>query len=184
MFRGIKYLPLSADDQSPTTMEKRTSIERRRGYLAVVIAAVLAFGFTAFIVFKMNQKTMDEASIDIPVENLRNQQSKYHTMFEPRFDYRSLDASSDKLWDDDHLLTPNGGYIVRERNGQDVYFGITMLHQLHCLQALRRALQILTAENNGTGSNVHNLPKSHWPHGSHYLHCFDYLRQVSMSCLH
>jgi len=184
MFDGIRYLPLSADAQSPTTTEKRTSFARHRGYLVAAIAVVLAlaFGFTAFIVFKMSQTTMDEASMDVPVENLKNHQFTYRTMFQPKFDYRSLDASTDTLWDDDHLLTPNGGYIVRKWNGRDMYFGITMLHQLHCLQALRKALQILTAQINGTSSS--NFPESHWPHGSHYLHCLDYLRQVSMSYLY
>jgi len=120
--------------------------------------------------------TSQKTTTDIPVENLKHQQFTYRTTFEPRFDYRSLDPSTDALWDDDHLLTPNGGYLVREMDGEDEYFGVTMFHQLHCLQALRTALQVLTAQVNGTGSGI--FPESHWPHGSHYLHCLDYLRQT------
>ena len=116
--------------------------------------------------------------MDIPVENLRHQQSTFRTKFEPQPNLRSLDASTDVFWDTDRLLTPNGGYIIREYEGQDSYYGITMFHQLHCLQALRTALQILTAKANGTGSG--ELPPSHWKHGTHYLHCLDYLKQVSL----
>jgi hypothetical protein len=183
MFRGVRYSPLTEDAQSPTTptvTEKRTGLERRRGCLAAFAAVVvaLALGLAAWIVFHASHTT-DGASLDIPVENLRHQQSSFRAKFEPQYEFRSLDASTDLLWDDDHLLTPNGGYLVREFDGEDSYFGITMFHQLHCLQALRTALQILTAQVNGTGSG--ELPHTHWRHGTHYLHCLDYLKQVSMS---
>jgi hypothetical protein len=178
MFREVRYFPLPEDAQSPTSptlSDKSTGPGRRRGWLAAAVAVVvtLALALTTLIVVQARHTPTD----DIPVENLRHKQFTFRQKFEPRLDLRSLDASTDVLWDDKHLLTPNGGYLLRNIDGEDSYLGVTMFHQLHCLQALRTALQVLTNKVNGTGSG--ELPDTHW-HGNHYLHCLDYLRQVSM----
>jgi hypothetical protein len=53
--------------------------------------------------------------------------------FVPHPEYSNLSYQYDKLWDE--LLPSNGGFLA------DTKFGITMFHQLHCLQLLRIGLQ-------------------------------------------
>ncbi|KAK2011707.1 hypothetical protein LZ32DRAFT_511519, partial [Colletotrichum eremochloae] len=64
-------------------------------------------------------------------------------------------------------------------------YGISMFHQLHCLDILRRAFQMLLE-----ATDLHQpemQQRSSNPHESHYdqdhwTHCFDYLRQQSILC--
>jgi hypothetical protein len=106
--------------------------------------------------------------------------------FKKNPDYETFDPSKDRLWDE--LFTPNGGFLSKDLNGKRRGFGITMLHQLHCLQQLREAIQILAMGSNKTASHgdLHKRhqndanPVSDVIHSTHFSHCFDYLRQVSL----
>ena len=103
-------------------------------------------------------------------------------------EYRNLSHEYDDLWDD--LVSPNGGFILTLGEGDDddgnsktVHKnGISMFHQLHCLTLLRGAIQRMVDQNHTMsgqqqhgGGNQHS--SEHWSQ-DHYLHCFDYLRQV------
>lgn len=89
--------------------------------------------------------------------------------FTPHPGFANLSFKYDSLWD--QILSANGGFLA------DTIFGITMFHQLHCLQLLRIGLQQAHHENEGDavtdslGHDMHANPE-------HYLHCLDYLRQV------
>lgn len=48
-------------------------------------------------------------------------------------EYSNLSSQHDKLWDE--ILPSNGGFLA------DSKYGVTMFHQLHCLQLLRIGLQ-------------------------------------------
>ena len=104
-------------------------------------------------------------------------------LFANHREYQTLETEDDALWDD--LLTPNGGFIWQtEADGKRHVSGISMFHQLHCLQMLRAKLfqfreQALGApdpaepDHNGSKHSHHPIDDKHW------LHCLDYLRQVS-----
>ncbi|KAH8817354.1 hypothetical protein F5884DRAFT_663008 [Xylogone sp. PMI_703] len=108
--------------------------------------------------------------------------------FQKYNNYQSLDPADDKYWED--LLTPNGGFVIVEEphiieshhgTTDDIAFasrvrGISMFHQLHCLQMIRSALQESSGGKHQGHSEAGSLRPAHW------LHCFDYLRQ-SILCL-
>ena len=73
--------------------------------------------------------------------------------FVPHPEYSNLSSQYDKLWDE--ILPANGGFLA------DTKFGITMFHQLHCLQLLRICLQKAHDEDEDGGrvmdSHGHNM---------------------------
>lgn len=96
-------------------------------------------------------------------------------------------VQQDKFWNmgqqgDDAwagTIPANGGFLrFRLDNGTAHFSGVTMFHQLHCLQILRSTLVAL--ELGKPASHDHN------PHSAdhsvdpqlHWVHCLDYLRQV------
>jgi hypothetical protein len=96
-------------------------------------------------------------------------------------------VQNDQFWDmgpagDDAwagILPANGGFLrYRLPNGTAHFSGVTMFHQLHCLQILRSTLVAL--EQGKPISHDHNsqsVDHSVNPH-LHWVHCLDYLRQV------
>jgi hypothetical protein len=115
--------------------------------------------------------------------------SKTTTFFEHP-EYKDLGHDYDFYWE--NLRPPNGGYLARPgQDGLRKLDGISMFHQLHCLEMLRKAVQQFDAEIAALKAN-HTLPRrvvedsredaEHQGHSSfderHWMHCFDYLRQV------
>jgi hypothetical protein len=109
--------------------------------------------------------------------------------FSEHENYMNLSHEYDMLWMD--LLTPNGGFVKRpDKHGKERKNGISMFHQLHCLGMMREAVQDLTerlataesgmpmSSRRAAAGGAHGL---HDPTAEpdHWLHCFDYLRQVS-----
>ncbi|CAG8955464.1 hypothetical protein HYFRA_00010330 [Hymenoscyphus fraxineus] len=98
------------------------------------------------------------------------------TIFTEHDRFMSLDHADDSVWD--ALLTPNGGFFKQpDSNGKMRSHGISMFHQLHCLQMIRAKVQMLTEVTDGhphlgRGEHDHILNNS-----AHWLHCFDYIRQ-------
>lgn len=123
---------------------------------------------------------------------LSTSQSQSHQVereFTTDENYMSLDHAYDFLWADLSLETKGGGQIrTKEEDGQERVAQITMyelcivrydrtrvtrayrFHQLHCLSALRKALQ---HSREGIDIGIDQHDNAHWPH------CMDYLRQVS-----
>ncbi|PQE29572.1 Tat pathway signal sequence protein [Rutstroemia sp. NJR-2017a BBW] len=101
-------------------------------------------------------------------------------LFSEHDEYENLSHSHDALWDS--LLPQTGGFVLRlDENGTQHKYGISMYHSLHCLIMMRSAIQGLYREIerlNG-GENMAG-DHDHGEHGdpTHWLHCFDYLRQI------
>jgi hypothetical protein len=108
--------------------------------------------------------------------------------FSEHSNYMNLSHEYDSLWMD--LLPPNGGFILKTgKHGVRRRYGISMFHQLHCLGMMREAFQdlktrLVAAEMSGAGHGAQGrgLHSGHGPSddADHWLHCFDYLRQVSV----
>lgn len=110
------------------------------------------------------------------------------TVFREHAEYKDLSHTYDHFWNS--LFPPNGGYIEAKGDDQSRHdYGISMYHQLHCLQMIRSAIQDLQSQVEGGSAMEHgdsNMAHSHPRNGAshshleshHWLHCFDYLRQV------
>jgi Domain of unknown function (DUF3328). len=82
------------------------------------------------------------------------------------------EAAQDPSWS--QLLTHGGGFLhVQESDGEVHGYGVSMFHQLHCLMMIRDMLL------GKPMSHAHEA--SDWSNDSmHWLHCLDYLAQVSI----
>jgi len=109
------------------------------------------------------------------------QVARIPTKFEIHPEYMNMASEYDYLWE--ALLPPSGGLVDTGKAEMRVY-GLTMFHQLHCLQMIRNAFQDLqpgsirrqqTYRHHATHQNDEEAhpPERHW------THCLDYLRQVS-----
>jgi hypothetical protein len=184
MFRKAQYLPVSEDDPKDTPLDQRPINKRTRNYGAIALAIVLITGVIVLAILKTNDHASNKTSTKKGVENFRHQQPELITVLKHDWQVGSLLHSNDKPWEKEHLLVPNGGFIVREIRGKKYYHGITMFHQLHCLAHVRSTMQLLIATLNGTVAiDADGKPKSHEDLiqevlDGHASHCFDYLKQV------
>jgi hypothetical protein len=121
--------------------------------------------------------------------------------FSRRNEFYDLTPEGDANWT--ALLPPNGGFVSHQtKDGNYEMAGLTMFHQLHCLQMIRAAIQNLQVEGKdleadldlqengmigdmGMEHNTKNKVKRHGPHldQEHWVHCLDYLMQVSIRSL-
>lgn len=103
------------------------------------------------------------------------------TVFKQNRDYMSTSHEFDHLWK--ALLPPNGGFVQPDKKGfeRDANSGISMFHQLHCLNMLRNALQDYDLGVTPPQGDRHadNTFDDH-PNEHHWSHCLDYLRRVSL----
>lgn len=81
---------------------------------------------------------------------------------------------------DEARLTKNGGFLRLQQPGGPVgFYGVSMYHQLHCLEMLRDGI---TGAVTGHGNHSHHGAGSHDEQAEesfhHLLHCVDYLAQV------
>ncbi|PVH96853.1 hypothetical protein DM02DRAFT_658853 [Periconia macrospinosa] len=77
---------------------------------------------------------------------------------------------SNAAWE--NLIPPGRGFvrIVNEDSGEEGQYCVSVFHQLHCLDMLRRGYYAATARPPPRPS--HALPSAHMQH------CFDYIRQA------
>ncbi|RAL12837.1 uncharacterized protein BO97DRAFT_450834 [Aspergillus homomorphus CBS 101889] len=100
-----------------------------------------------------------------------NTEDTFATTFTQDKAFQSLDHSYDQLWADLSLNKSTGGLIyISEDGNKEKQGGISMFHQLHCLTAIRKALQS-ASEGKAIGMDWHD--DGHWPH------CMDYLVKVA-----
>ncbi|EMC94970.1 hypothetical protein BAUCODRAFT_520272 [Baudoinia panamericana UAMH 10762] len=107
--------------------------------------------------------------------------------FTMRKQYWDLTSDGDTLWDE--IIPENGGFIFHSnQSGTPYYTGVSMFHQLHCLQMLRMALvqkqdpaahqdghtHRRSAAGKGYMHHMHGVKQPHW------VHCLDYLEQVRL----
>ncbi|KAK5108180.1 hypothetical protein LTR62_008711 [Meristemomyces frigidus] len=87
--------------------------------------------------------------------------------FTRREDFWDLSTKGDELWS--NIIPDNGGFVFHRVHDKLGYkTGISMFHQLHCLQMIRMAIQKL---QNGTVESGDMHSQTHW------VHCLDYLVQ-------
>ena len=103
------------------------------------------------------------------------------TSFAEHHEYQDMSSDADGHWD--ALLTPNGGFLIQEsEDGKRHLYGISMFHQLHCLQLIRAKVQDLwpnrTSEERVGHGRGHRTHHHHGVAEDHFMHCLDYLRQV------
>ena len=95
-------------------------------------------------------------------------------------EFQSIRTEANQVWD--AILTPNGGRLYQtDSNGRRYGSGISMFHQLHCLQMIRTKLQNLSFSNESYGDPGTRQAQAHQHHldDDHVMHCLDYVRQVS-----
>lgn len=124
------------------------------------IAVSLLILFTTAALFLMSSRR----SLQPIQEYICSSSFVVETEFRSTSEYRDLSPTGDEAWE--NLLTPNGGFFIQESDGITHKYGITMFHQLHCLQMIRFGLQ---AVSNSSASQFLD---------EHVAHCLDYLRQV------
>lgn len=102
-------------------------------------------------------------------------------LFEDNEKHAPKDKPVDSSWNS--LLTPNGGFLInKDEEGKSETIGISMFHQLHCLQIIRVQIENLIAFN-GTSESTGIQPEFHHDHVSswrHWRHCLEYIRQVRL----
>ena len=102
-------------------------------------------------------------------------------VFTEHHQYMSLSHDADVYWK--NLTGPNGGFIRQpDREGIVRRHGVSMFHQLHCLQMIRAEIQRLMhleqrheAQRGGDGEQIGETMSDE----AHWTHCLDYIRQVS-----
>ena len=113
--------------------------------------------------------------------------------------YQNMSHEYDQAWTD--ILPKNGGFMEKlDWEGKPHRYGISMFHQLHCLSTMRDVYQKLVEDlqkataaaagadqavadqgQPGHGHESRDGVKAHPPshfQENHWLHCFNYLRQV------
>jgi hypothetical protein len=148
----------------------------------------VAFIATFFLVFSFFHSQISAYMSDA-VSQIRSHacldvaSGTHEVVFDDHEEFQSLSDEGDWAWD--NMFTPNGGVLyINDDSGRRAGFGISMFHQLHCLQMVRFRLQMLTQENNISspyhmaGLDHEHLGKHHDMSDIHMLHCLDYVRQV------
>lgn len=152
-------------------------------FSAASIAAALWYGSPMLPGFSLHYDYKSTTGVGDPSKNVT-------MIFSEHDDYQNLSHTYDHLWDD--LLTPNGGFLmVTEADQSETAYGISMFHQLHCLQMIRGAIQNLQrrADKNLPEDRAEDSDHAQPPHThtglapshqdpDHWEHCLDYLRQV------
>lgn len=99
-----------------------------------------------------------------------------------------LTMAGDPHWE--AILPSNGGFITvgDGANGSTTIMGISMFHQLHCLQIIRKAFQgyVDMGDKVDLRDEGHGMQDAHAHHHGgqrHWVHCLDYLAQVRLSPL-
>ena len=152
-----EYSPLEADESRGL---------RRRAYWTPLVALCMAC-FGAVLFLTSQKPLLKQIQSNVCASALYD----FETTFVMDKTYTDLSPLGNQAWD--KLLPANGGYITKEIDGKSHKFGISMFHQLHCLQTLRAKIQMLA--NSSTNDNG--------PRDGHIGHCFDFLRQVDVALL-
>jgi len=95
--------------------------------------------------------------------------------FVKHMELRDVTPSGDAAWT--ALFTDNGGVaLVKDpKTGSVDKVCVSIFHQLHCLDMIRKEVGRLHRE----GGQEESSGAESLFHREHYLHCFDYLAQVS-----
>lgn len=172
----------------------------------IILITVAAF-VTLLALFSISSSdSLSVPQISFSSHGLGNFRNNPRT-FKRREEFFDLSPAGDKNWSE--ILPPDGGFVVQKIGDRRRMAGVTMFHQLHCLQMIRHAIQDLRKENQNirrhldhddegfqvedgehVPSDAHaahdeadmGRPGAQGGHDSmHWVHCLDYLMQVRRS---
>ncbi|KAF7195934.1 Cyclochlorotine biosynthesis protein R [Pseudocercospora fuligena] len=155
----------AVDAEEGCNVERKSSDWRRTQLIIEMIIVLLLFVLVGLIIFKPAQKQLHYGNDPRVSSGAFDQFRQYGR--DP--EYFSFSHEQDYLWAEYLSAKPppnsTGEAIDRLTN----HGSVSMLHQLHCLAGIRRAIQQL-----GAGDiDLAALQKT-----EHAPHCFDYLRKV------
>jgi hypothetical protein len=143
----------------------------------------LVFGVLFFILLSTIFHPQIRSNFSAMVSTVRshacNSEPAKMISFSDYDEFQSIGSEADQVWD--NIVTPNGGYLYQtESNGHIYGSGISMFHQLHCLQMIRTKIQVLSFPNGSYGPPGTRQTHAHAHHvdDDHVMHCLDYVRQV------
>lgn len=161
----------------------RTLAKVAQGLSAMVLPAAMGvcFGSMALLTFMtLSVVKSPSEGMSLDFGKMATKESPVMVNFTEHDEYKQLNHEYDAVWDG--LLTPNGGFlIVKDTTDTKHLYGLSMFHQLHCLAMIRSAFQGYSKSNSELASHAshHNNGVGHdESEADHWLHCFDYLRQV------
>lgn len=115
----------------------------------VILLALIA---TVVLVFTTLSLSSPSSLPTLPRITTDRRRNMPRTFSEHR-EFYDLSRAGDANWT--ALLPPNGGFVVQKLDGRRSRMaGVTMFHQLHCLQMIRGAIQDLREENTKLSSRV------------------------------
>jgi hypothetical protein len=120
-----------------------------------LMGAIIILLVTATIVWIRNSDHTSNLS------SLHFSTSRTHSViFRNRPGYHDLTKFGDEKWDS--VLPPNGGFasLPTKDGGESKITGITMFHQLRCLQILRNTIQELAAVQNSDERTIKHASES------------------------
>lgn len=169
----------------------------------IILVTVVAFVTVITLFSFASSDSLNVPHISLPTQGLGSFRNKPRT-FKRNEEFFDLSPAGDKNWSE--ILPPDGGFVVQRIGDKRRMAGVTMFHQLHCLQMIRHAIQDLQKENRNIrrhldhddgdfkvdeaehvsedGHSAHDeadlgRPGAQGGHDSmHWVHCLDYLMQV------
>ncbi|EIM87135.1 uncharacterized protein STEHIDRAFT_96132 [Stereum hirsutum FP-91666 SS1] len=110
----------------------------------------------------MNDDYPHTLPLDLPFVSMTLENSRHYTLSSP-----TSDADFQSIYPSSSL-----GFV--RLGPKKRFFGLSMYHQIHCLDALRLAIQ---GKNPHGEHNLGSSGKEHWKE-DHSDHCLNYLRQT------
>jgi hypothetical protein len=179
---AVRYSPVLSEEFSRTKLVTSDTSRNLRKQLCISLLLILSILLSLMSLSIANGRRV--IKVDMPPLGSEIREFKNHIVLNPAPEFGTVDTSGYKSWND--LLPPNGGFLVKEVNGTRRNFGITMFHQLHCIQMLRASFQVFLAQKDGakktdSSQGKHSSRTNSGRDGfdtNHYTYCFDFLRQA------
>jgi hypothetical protein len=136
---------------------------------AIVVFAILGIQWSLTAVYNHRQLSITCKAV--------SSNENHEMTFRRRMDFWAFTAAGDTLWQ--AIIPDNGGLLVqRDGDGRPVEVkGVSMFHQLHCLQIIREGLRasIVGQSELVAHTGAHG---GHTADARHIPHCLDYLMQA------
>ncbi|KAI0518510.1 hypothetical protein F5B22DRAFT_644815 [Xylaria bambusicola] len=130
-------------------------------FLSFIVGGALLAGATGFMIGKHVQQHSLDMDWFSPPDDVRITYD-----YQRQFADRPNNSTQDP-WTE--IMAPANGFIQHPSISAELH-GVSVFHQLHCLNAIRRAYW----------AAIDGIPISHVSRPAHVRHCIDYLRQSLM----
>lgn len=147
--------------------------------MAITSTASVVILLAVLMVVRTSQSPSSSTVLDTTIP-LGNPQPPTLVHFTDAREYQSFDNDADILW---KKLRPSSKGFARwtDPSGETQGFGVSMFHQLHCLENIRSALQGFLNPNSTAEMDSAVMADGRSHLAVHMGHCLDYIRQVSKS---